>query len=596
MDAWRSGANGDDPLVPSDYFDYLDKLHVNWVGLSVALHYDDSMDSTIERVYSNVEVPTFTDRALRQLIREFRGQGLDVYLTLAFEAFEAETAARPVRRWQLGDPGTDHEVPPDDPARYGLILPEFWPWRPDHPDHQRFVSQFWDTYTEQAVHFATIAEEEGVRLYSLGTETDRLFRTRYGGHYWTNDFSRELRAMVEQVRTVYSGLLTYDMHYTAVTEDWFSPGSAELWEDLDLDVVGVSAWFPLTDTVPTEVLSVTDLRNAFDLLFQEHVVPLASRNTGRPVVFTEFGAVDTMEAPFNPADWSMTGQAAVYTDSNANGLDDGQETPGEHLQSLVRHHRRERRRGARRLFVEHWNRRRFVVAGFREPGALVQHPGQAGGRDGEIGIRVLRPAVGGKQRLSMQRLRVTFALFWCVTAGLQAQKLDGPLRVVHLSGNWGHNPGAVMLWEEDRTRALVSLRFVDYLRSVQVDWVGFSVALHLEHSMDSTLERTYSGVRVPTFSDDAVRQIIREFREHGFSVYMTLAIESFETEDELDAVRHPAPRFQLGDPGYADTGIPDDHLYCTCARQIDPDFWPWRPSHPDAGANSLPLIALPSAD
>ncbi|MYD86223.1 MAG: hypothetical protein F4Y14_08615 [Acidobacteria bacterium] len=326
VDAWEFGADGSDPLVPSDYFDYLDKLHVNWVGLSVALHYDDSMDSTIERVYSNVDVPTFTDRALRQLIREFRGQGLDVYLTLAFEALEAETAARPVRRWLLGVPGTGHEVPPDDPARYGLILPEFWPWRPDHPDHQRFVSQFWDTYTEQAVHFATIAEEEGVRLYSLGTETDRLFRTRYGGHYWTNDFSRELRAMVEQVRTVYGGLLTYDMHYTAVTEDWFSPGSAELWEDLDLDVVGVSAWFPLTDTVPTEVLSLADLRNAFDLLFQEHVVPLASRNTGRPVVFTEFGAVDTMEAPFNPADWSMTGQAAVYTDSNGNGLDDGQET------------------------------------------------------------------------------------------------------------------------------------------------------------------------------------------------------------------------------------------------------------------------------
>ena len=43
-------------------------------------------------------------------------------------------------------------------------------------------------------------------------------------------------------------------------------------------------------------------------------------------MFTEFGAVDTMEAPFNPADWSMTGQAAVFTDSNGNGLDDGQET------------------------------------------------------------------------------------------------------------------------------------------------------------------------------------------------------------------------------------------------------------------------------
>ena len=181
----------------------------------------------------------------------------------------------------------------------------------------------------------------------------------------------------------------------------------------------------------------------------------------------------------------------------------------------------------------------------------------------------------------LPRLRVPFALFWCVAAGLQAQELDRPLRAVHLSGNWGHTADAVDFWEMDRTQRLVPPRYVEYLRSVQVDWVGFSVALHLEHSMDSTLERTYSGVRVQTFSDEAVRQIIREFRAHGFNVYMTLAIESFEQEHELDAVKHPAPRFQLGDPGYADTGVPDDHLYCTCARQIDPDFWPWRPSHPD---------------
>ena len=100
----------------------------------------------------------------------------------------------------------------------------------------------------------------------------------------------------------------------------------------------------------------------------------------------------------------------------------------------------------------------------------------------------------------MRRLRVPFALFWCVAAGLQAQELDRPLRAVHLSGNWGHTADAVELWEMDRTQRLVPLRFVEYLRSVQVDWVGFSVALHLEHSMDSTLERTYSrGTRSDVF-------------------------------------------------------------------------------------------------
>ena len=34
-------------------------------------------------------------------------------------------------------------------------------------------------------------------MFSLGTETDRLFRTRSGG-YWPNDFLQELRAMVSR--------------------------------------------------------------------------------------------------------------------------------------------------------------------------------------------------------------------------------------------------------------------------------------------------------------------------------------------------------------------------------------------------------------
>ena len=118
------------PLIPPDYIAWLKSLHVNWIGLSVALHYDDSMDSTVERVTSSdVDVPTYPDATLRQLIREFRSHGINVYLTLAFEAAEAETAARPVYRHDLGDPGF-----PGTGVPYGTdIKPEFWPWRPRPP-------------------------------------------------------------------------------------------------------------------------------------------------------------------------------------------------------------------------------------------------------------------------------------------------------------------------------------------------------------------------------------------------------------------------------------------------------------------------------
>ena len=184
------------PLVPADYIEWLKRLHVNLIGLSVEIAYQDSTDSTVERAPNS-----FSDDALRQFIREFRAHDIQVYLTLALTDYEAGMSSRPAPRWLLGD----HQ------ACCGA-LQEYWPWDPEHPDHERFVAEFWDTYARQAVHLARIAEAEGVRLYSLGTETDRLFRTRPGGGYFINDFGQELRSMVDRVRAVYSGLLTYDMH------------------------------------------------------------------------------------------------------------------------------------------------------------------------------------------------------------------------------------------------------------------------------------------------------------------------------------------------------------------------------------------------
>ena len=331
-------ANGrNQPLIPPDHIAFLESLNVNWVGLSVALHYDDSTDSTVERVYSDdVKVPTFADDVLIQFIREFKDRGIDVYLTLAFEASEAEASARPVHRWQLGDPGhPETGVPPDDPAVVGHILPSNWPWRPDHPDHQRFVAEFWKTYTEQAVHFARIAEAEGVGLFSLGTEVERLFRTRSGG-YFTNHFGEELETLVSRVREVYSGMLTYDMHYSALTSaHFFGSGSEHLWDDLDLDVVGVSAWFPLAESEPSRVLSVEELQERYENIFQEYLIPLAKRNSDRPVVFLEYGATDNVGTPASPAGHSTHFGPFEFSDKDGNGLDDGQETQANVYQALL---------------------------------------------------------------------------------------------------------------------------------------------------------------------------------------------------------------------------------------------------------------------
>ena len=280
-------------LIPLDYIEWLKSLHVNWVGLAVQLYYDDSLDSTVERVPS---IPyTFSDEAVRQLIREFRGHGIDVYLTLALNDHAAVQSARPAPRWLLGLPYLPQN-----------ILPENWPWDPAHPDHERFVAEFWETYTQQAVHFARIAEDEGARLYSLGTETDLLFRTRSGDlnnpeqSHLPNHFGQDLKALWSVCGQCTAAcypticIMTHSKY-----PDFYGQGSGAgyLWEDLDLDIVGISAWFPLLDTTPTTPISVETAQMKYEEIFSNFLKPLSQRNPNRPIMFLEYGAVDVVAYP-----------------------------------------------------------------------------------------------------------------------------------------------------------------------------------------------------------------------------------------------------------------------------------------------------------
>ena len=81
---------------------------------------------------------------------------------------------------------------------------------------------------------------------------------------WTRLPLHELdtTGMAAQVRAIYSGLLTCGMHYSALTAaGFYDPGSTHLWEDLDLDIIGISAWFPLVDLRPSTALSVATLQS-----------------------------------------------------------------------------------------------------------------------------------------------------------------------------------------------------------------------------------------------------------------------------------------------------------------------------------------------
>ena len=137
-----------------------------------------------------------------------------------------------------------------------------------------------------------------------------------------NDFGDELRDMVRRVRAVYSGRLTYDMQPLALLHaDHYGIGSGagHLWEDLDLDIVGVSGWPPLTETAPTAVMSVRELEAAYEEVFRTYLVPLAGRNPGRALVFTEYHAMDVVEAPADTANGARAGSPGSSPTPTATG-------------------------------------------------------------------------------------------------------------------------------------------------------------------------------------------------------------------------------------------------------------------------------------
>jgi len=326
---WGSGLTnrGAIDTLPEGYFAYLKGVNVNWVGIQVAIHEPDSADPTVVRLYTGDArkmTISFTDEQLIAAIRAFKSHGFNVYLALAFEPIT--NAVHPVDRGTLGDPNA--------PRQHREIDPKFWPWSLTHPQHDSFVERFWASYTAQAVAIGRLAEAEGVRLYSLGTETDLLFRSRSGGN-WPNAYGDQLRAMVKAVREVYSGLLSYDMLSPIIQapNDFYGPGSDYLFHDMGLDVIGVSAYFSLYDSSRAGwVPSVDDLEKRWQHIFDAYLRPLQARNDGLPILFTECGYVDSTNAVVD-ANADLLAER-VLIDANQNGLDDGEETQAHIYQAL----------------------------------------------------------------------------------------------------------------------------------------------------------------------------------------------------------------------------------------------------------------------
>ena len=167
------------------------------------------------------------------------------------------------------------------------------------------VAIFWNSFTEIAVKYADIAQRTGVDIFLLSTEQDNLFRTRSAQAPYTNHFRNELTAMVRAVRDIYKGVVTYEQIWTTIAHpEYFAGGRGTsaafdgVFDDLDFNVIALSAYFNLTKKVPTEVLSVEEFESAWEAVFSQYLVPLKRRHTNKRIFFSEWGYTNDIGSPF----------------------------------------------------------------------------------------------------------------------------------------------------------------------------------------------------------------------------------------------------------------------------------------------------------
>ena len=147
--------------------------------------------------------------------------------------------------------------------------------------------QFFDGYDEILLHWALLAEREGLDGVFVGHELSSS--TAADPARW--------REMIGRVRRVYAGPLSYDAN-------WDEAARVSFWDALDL--IGVSFYAPLSDRPTRDAARLQ--AGATQALTSLHEV---AKKSGRPVLVAELGYAPTVNAAVRP--WDGTSAPADTT-------------------------------------------------------------------------------------------------------------------------------------------------------------------------------------------------------------------------------------------------------------------------------------------
>jgi hypothetical protein len=153
-------------------------------------------------------------------------------------------------------------------------------------------SRWFASYREFILHFASIAEDEGVQQFVVGTE---LASTSRDDGEWRN--------LIAAVRQRFSGTLTY-------AASWDEFERVPFWDALD--VVGIDAFFPLTNNPDA---TITEMLVGWQVWIDR--LRKWQAGIGKEIVFTEIGYTSQDGTNTRPYDFDITSRIDLQEQADA---------------------------------------------------------------------------------------------------------------------------------------------------------------------------------------------------------------------------------------------------------------------------------------
>ncbi|WGK65403.1 glycoside hydrolase family 113 [Croceiramulus getboli] len=176
------------------------------------------------------------------------------------------------RQWYGETPaGTKHYIATLQSKQIQIMMkPHLWIGRGVFtgefaPETEADWQTFENSYRSYVLEYARLAEETQSEILCIATELEAFTQQR--PKFW--------RELIKEIRTIYSGALTY-------AANWDEYQRVSFWEEMDF--IGVDAYFPVCTL---ETPSVATARAGWQPWKQELAAFAKAKN--KPILFTEYG-------------------------------------------------------------------------------------------------------------------------------------------------------------------------------------------------------------------------------------------------------------------------------------------------------------------